>query len=382
MSFGISREYLEYPKKTWVRNLLFVTILCWMAVYPIYTSFYKAHGVDQYRRHKMHIEGNSMFFNPWQYRILCPLIIEGMRWTADRTVYAVIDIKGVDLGLPGDVSSKNDSTKYLLESLKDPEFIKYTLIFLVFRFILNVALIILCFKYFSLFIKNQLLVALGLMIAVLFMGNGVVDADMTFNTYMDISLYILAGILIIQKSNPIWIIVVTIIGSLNRESSLFIPVLYFFANFNWTNWPSIPKLFGDNMKVIGFTSVAVVLFFAIFIGIRMYYGNQPVQTWRVSAGWPMLKLNLFSSVSVKTYMEFYGIMGFMLFWCILIWRSMSKYLKLFFLVLVPVWLAIHFGSAIAYQTRLFLIPTLLVILPAVLENLEQHYLKGRTQPAL
>lgn len=376
MKSGIWPKYLQAPKARWLRNVLIIGIISWMAAYPIYSSFYKAYGVDQYRRHLMHMQGNSMFFNPWQYRILCPLIVEGLYWTADQTVYKLFEIKGIDLGLPGDQSDKNPATQKLIESLKNPEFIKYTLVFLGFRFLQNVILIILCFRYFSIFVKNKMLVALGIMISVLFMGNGVVDSDLTFNTYMDITLYILAGIVIVKNLSPLWIILLTVLGSLNRETALFIPALYFFSNFAWSDWPSIKNLFVRNLKVIGITASAVVLFFVIFIAIRSYYGIQPVSTWRVSAGLPMLKLNLFSSVSIKTYMELYGVMGFLPIWAILIYRTMSKHLKLFFITLVPIWFAIHFSSAIAYQTRMFLVPTLLVLLPAALEHIEAYYLKS------
>jgi hypothetical protein len=373
MKSGIWPEYLQAPKGRWLRNVLIIAIISWMAAYPIYSSFYKAYGVDQYRRHLMHIQANSMFFNPWQYRILCPLIVEGLYWTADHTVYKLVEIKGIDLGLPGDQSDKNPATQNLIESLKNPEFIKYTLVFLGFRFLQNVVLIILCFNYFSLFVRNKLLVALGIMISVLFMGNGVVDSDLTFNTYMDITLYILAGIVIVKKLNPLWIILLSVLGSLNRETALFIPVLYFFSNFVWSHWPSVKDLFMRNFKIIGITASAVVLFFVIFISIRAYYGIQPVSTWRVSAGWPMLKLNLFSSVSIKTYMEVYGVMGFLPLWVILIYTKMNAQLKIFFITLVPIWFGIHLVSAIAYQTRLFLVPVLLVLVPAILESIELSY---------
>lgn len=367
-------ELHKNSKLTWTKRGLVIAIICWMAAYPIYSSFYKAYGIDQYRRHQMHMQANSMFFNPWQYRILCPLIIEGLYWTAEHSLFSLIEIKGIDLGLPGDPSDKNATTQSLIEQLKNPEFIKYTMVFLGFRFLQNVLLIILCFTYFSLFVKNKLMIALGIMLSVLFMGNGVVDSDLTLNTYMDITLYILAGIVIVKKLSPLWIIPLTVIGSLNRETALFIPVLYFFTYFQWSDWPSVKNLITNNLKVIGITSVSVVLFFVIFVSIRMYYGLQPVSTWRVSAGWPMLKLNLFSSVSIKTYMEFFGIMGFLPLWAVLKFRTMHKNLKIFFIVLVPVWFGIHLVSAIAYQTRLFLVPILLVLLPVVLESLEQSYL--------
>jgi len=298
---------------------------------------------------------------------------------ANHTVFAVVEIKGIDLGLPGDVKDKNDVTQALLQLLKDPEFIKYTLVFLAFRFTQNVILLILCFYYFSTFIRNKLLISMGIMISVLFMGNGVVDSDLTFNTYMDITLYILAGIVIVRKLSPYWIILLTIIGALNRETSLFIPVLYFFSAFSFASWPSPKKLLMSNWKPVILTGVSVILFFLIFFSIRYYYGFQPVSSWRVSTGLPMLKLNLFSSVSIKTYMESFGVMGFTLIWAILIYPRMSSHLKLFFAVLVPLWITIHLFSGIAYQTRLFLVPVLLVLLPATLESIEQSY--ARHMPA-
>jgi hypothetical protein len=52
---------------------------------------------------------------------------------------------------------------------------------------------------------------------------------------------------------------------------------------------------------------------------------------------------------------------------------MNKDLKLFFVVLVPIWFILHFVTAIAYQARLFLAPVLLILLPAVLEHIEQSF---------
>lgn len=373
VNLGIWPRFLKYPKRNWAQFTVILFMLGWMAFYPVYCSYYKANGVDHYRRHIAHINGNSMFFNPWQYRILCPLVIEGMYWVADHTVFEVVEINGIDLGIPANSGDKNNVTAILINSLKNPEFVKYTIVFLTFRFTQNILLLMICFYYFSLFVKNKLLVILGLMVATLFMGNSVVDSDLTFNTYMDISLYIIAGIVIVKKLNPWWIVLLTLLGVLNRETALFIPVIYFFSTISLGNFSTISGFLKNNAIVLLITSISVVLFIAIFISIRMYYGLQPVSTWRVSAGWPMLKLNLFSSVSLKTYMEIFGVFGILPVWCILIYSDLSKYLKLFFLVLVPVWFLLHFSTAIAYQTRLFLVPTLLVFLPSVLEYLDKSY---------
>ena len=81
-------------KSPLLRKLILIFLLCWMASYSIYTSYYKAYAVEQYERYKAHIEGHSMFFNPWQYRVLCPLLIEGIYEVFDNTVYKVVEVKG------------------------------------------------------------------------------------------------------------------------------------------------------------------------------------------------------------------------------------------------------------------------------------------------
>jgi hypothetical protein len=64
MNTGFWPDYLQLPKASWLQKLLVILIVSWMAAYPIYTSFYKAYGVDQYRRHLMHMKGESMFLTP------------------------------------------------------------------------------------------------------------------------------------------------------------------------------------------------------------------------------------------------------------------------------------------------------------------------------
>lgn len=357
-----------------LKKICILFVVGGMACYPIYTSFYKANAVEHYERHLQHTKGNSMFFNPWQYRVLCPLIIEGLYWTADHTLFKIVEIKGIYLSLPGATSDKNAVTQKMVEYLKNPEYVKYLFIFVGFRFLQNIGILLLCYYYYNHFSRtNNLLNYTGIMLAFLFMGNGVVDADLTFNTYMDATLYLAAGLVIIKSSNPAWIVALTILGALNRETSLLIPALYFFAKFKWDSWPSVPNLFKSNSTVIAITATSTLLFMIIFIGIRYYYGLQPVSSWRVEPGWPMLKLNLFSAVSAKTYMELFGIFGFLPFLSFFGIKSLSPTLKIFLLTMVPAWFGIHFLTAIAYQTRLFLVPTLLIFIPALLELISQSF---------
>ena len=68
----------------------------------------------------------------------------------------------------------------------------------------------------------------------------------------------------------------------------------------------------------------------------------------------------------------YGVFGFLPIWCLFLFKEMNPKLKIFFIVIVPVWFAVHFISVVAYQSRLYLVPTLLIFFPAVLQHIENQ----------
>src|ERR1700712_4917820 len=129
---------IELPfeiKAAWLRKVVLIFVIGWMASYSIYQSYYKAYGVDTYARYLEHRAGRSMFYNPWQYRMLCPVLIEGIYIAMDNTIYPLMNIKGIDVPVQGDMTGKNENTVKLMAQLKDPVFIKHTFVFLGFRFL-------------------------------------------------------------------------------------------------------------------------------------------------------------------------------------------------------------------------------------------------------
>src|SRR5882757_3514063 len=74
-----------------------IFLLCvgfaFLSLYPIYRNFYYSNGLLTYERHRGVIEKRSEFYNPWQYRILCPYTIEAMLWIYDRTIDKVYPIE-------------------------------------------------------------------------------------------------------------------------------------------------------------------------------------------------------------------------------------------------------------------------------------------------
>ena len=353
-------------------TVLLVLIVAWMATYPIYQNFYRGEAVEQYQRFLDWKAGNSMFYNPWQYRILCYEIVEGTYQVLDHTVFKLIHFRDPQLNLPGNTSDKNEVTQKLLALAQQPEFIKYSIVFIGFRFLQNALIFGLAFVYFSHFVKTRAVVVLSIMFIPIMMGNAVVDSDLSFNTYMDNTLYLLAGLVIVKGYNDWWILPITIAGALNRETSMLIPALYFCSKVDWTAWPNFKKLFFTDLKPLMIAALSMICFIAIFVAIRAHFGYRPQTDWRVPAGLPMLKMNLFSGVSVKTYMEMYGVFGFLPIWCLFLFKEMNPYLKIFFILIVPVWFGVHVISVVAYQSRLYLVPTLLIFFPAVLQHIENQ----------
>ncbi len=365
---------IELPfevRQPWLRRLIFVILIGWMATYSIYTSYYRAYAVDTYERFLEHRAGKSMFYNPWQYRLLCPVVIDGIYHALDATVFSVVNIKGMNVQMQGNLQDKNPNTIKLMGMLKDPEFVKHTLVFLGFRFVEDVVVLFLVYFYLSVFVTNVRLKWLALILVTLAMGNSVVDSDLTFNTYMDVIVYLSAGLVIVKNLNYWWIPVITIVGALNRETSVFVPALFFFSRADWTKFPSIWKTFIADRKAFIVTAISTVLYLSIFFGIRAYYGTKPLETWRVDPGLPMLKLNLFSASALKTYMEFFGVFAFFPIWAVFVLKDADRRLKIFFWAMVPAWFGLHLYTAIGFQSRLFLVPTLLVIIPIVFEYIDR-----------
>jgi hypothetical protein len=360
------------------KKVLFLTI-CFglLSAYPIYRNFYYGRAILQYERHVQFMNVQSRFHNPWQYRVLTPLTVEALKVIYDNTIDKIYPIgERLKLKLPEGADPK-DSTKELLSLASNPDFIKYTMIYAGLRFLQNVAIFILCYILLAYFVRSEWLIFLGLMFIALSLGNSVNDSDFTLHTYLDNILYLLAALVILYRKSPWYIVPITVIGAFNRETSLLIPFLYAVSTIDWSGWQSnkfsLKKLPIPEIRVFIITGLSLVLFISIFIGIRWYYGYQPQTQWKVPAGLPMLKLNLVSLLAVKSYFEMIGAFAVLPFICLYKLRSSSQILQVWFIALVPLWFGVHFVSVVAYQSRLFLVPTLIIFVPMMLEIIEKEY---------
>jgi hypothetical protein len=345
-----------------IKTIGLALIMAIMALYPIYKNISNGAGLAQYSNHKLWLEGNSNTFDPWQYRILCPLLVEQLYYLMDGSLLNNAYNKFKLLPFA--------EKAFELRSLQsDPLLFKYTIVFVLFRFVEHLLIYFLLWKYLGLFTKNKILISLFILMASWAIANAVMNSDLSLNTYLDVVFYLLAAYVIVAKKNINWIIPLSIVSALNRESAAFIPLMLFFNHCDFKNKTIPPK------KIWLVTTVSFALFFGILTLIRLHYGYRPE-----SRPWNFFKYNLYGSSSFYTYLEMFGATGFLPAICLYYWRKNSPFLQMSFWLIVPIWLFIHFYATFAREARCFLVPIFMIFMPMIVELIEQKYQEFRTTP--
>lgn len=347
-----------------------------LSVVPIYRNFYYSNGLLTYERHRAVIEQRSEFYNPWQYRILAPYTVEALLWIYNHTVDKVYPIEEkMHFSIEATTGTTNETDQFV-KLMQTPGAMKYMIIFIFFRFIEHLFIFFLAWKLWRYFVQSKWLIFFGINFLALALGNAVAVADLSFNTYLDIIFYLVAANVIVYKRNPVILIPITILAAFNRETGILIPALYFISQVDFTSF----SLHVNGFKKIKFpkpptwalTAAMYVLFFSIFIGLRMYFGYRPQQVWKAHAGLPMLKLNLASAVGVKAYIEILSTYAVIPLLILYRFKRSPYLLKKWFFFLVPIWFAVHYVSVVAYQTRLFMVPFVVIMLPMLLWQIEKE----------
>lgn len=348
-----------------------------LSLYPIYKNFYNGKAVLTYERHIALLEGRSEFYNPWQYRMLAPYTIEGLMWIYNHTIDKIYPIEQKFNFKYRETSEPTPETKEFLKLIQTPGAVKYLIVFTFFRLLLNLLVFTLAYLLWRKFIESRWLMFFGLSFVSLAMGNAVIASDLTFNTYFDVIFYLITACIIVYKTDPRWLMLVIVLASLNRETSILIPFLYFISQIDFSQFRLkgfyISSIRFPRLSTWVFTGILYILFLAVFLALRQYYGYRPQQLWKAPAGIEMLKLNLFSSMAVKTYFEMIGVFGVIPFIILYKFRAFPLLLRIWFLGIVPIWFAVHFYSVVAYQTRLFMVPLIMILMPMMLWLIEQSY---------
>jgi len=191
-------------------------------------------------------------------------------------------------------------------------------------------------------------------------SNSYYDSDLAFNTFFDIIFYLLAGLCIL-KGKYIWIVPITLLAALNRETSGLIPFLLLISVF------MLQK--GSLRKVMPVFIIAIAMYVAIFVGLRFIYGKQELFIpYGQHPGLELLVYNLFRTV---TWRQLIGTLSIIPIIAIIGYKKWPLQLRIFFWAIVPIWFVVHAFSAVMAESRLFLVPQAMVFIPGALYCLTQ-----------
>lgn len=275
---------------------------------------------NQIVRHQRMMAGDAG--NPWQYRVLSAYLVEGLIW-ASRAV-----------GLPR----------------------PHVWAFISFRIAADAAIFLAAVVYFRRLGISMPHAIIGIMTLAWGMSYSHYDSDLQFSTFVDVVFYLLAGTAIVCQ-RPLWVVVITALGALNRETSGLIPLMYLVAAL------AAPPT-TQRVKAVWVCGLSMGLYVLIFIGLRLAYGEQAlIVPYGHAWGLPLIRYNLFRGV---TWWQCFATLGIVPLLALVGYRSWPAHVRVFFWVVVPAWFLIHLVGAVMAESRLLLVPQALVFIPGAL----------------
>lgn len=292
--------------------------------------------VQQAKMHQEMLQGIAG--NPWQYRILADLLIEPIIALSRRLGFS------------------------------SPE----ALSFIAFRLLQNLLILVTAGIYYRKLGLPLQVNLLALSILTWGMSFSLYNSDLSFNVYFDVAFYLLAGILILE-GRLLWVVLLMLPAAFNRETSLLIPLLlvglYLFDETRRSN----------RAGAIRAAAAAIAVYVIVAVGLRLHYGHQDFLT--ADGYYPGLGLLWLNATRLVTWEQLLITLGIMPPLAILVYPSWPRVLRIFFWVCVPIWVGVHFVSALVAETRLMLVPQTIIFIPAALSGLAASRPPAHTQGA-
>lgn len=275
----------------------------------------------QMERHRAVLTGEAG--NPWQYRVLAPCLVEAWR--------------GVVRQLP----------------LARPDLFA----FVSFRLMQDFAILLCAFVYYRQLGFAPSLAYLGMALLLWGMSYSHYDSDLQFNLFFDVLFYLLAAT---SVSRGRWYLVLplAVLAASNRETGILLPLLALLPTRRGEDWRQRVR------SRVGLVAVSLVLFGGISLYLRSAFpGQRLIVPYGHAPGPPLLRYNLLRR---ETWRQLFATTNLTPFLAAAAWRWWPPFLRGAFFVLIPPWLAIHAVAAVMAETRLFLVPLSMVVIPGAL----------------
>ena len=234
--------------------------------------------------------------------------------------------------------------------------------FLAFRLFQNIAIFALAYALYRRLGATRVLAMLGLGLLAWAMSESLLHVQMSFNTYTDVALYLAAALLILDRRYA-WIVPLSIVAALNRETGGLIPVMLIAVGIAYGVRTD------DGRRAVRIGALALAAFAVTYGAIRLavgpsYYilgnGHHP--------GFDMLKYNLGRGITYDYVFQTVNVVPIL---AALSWRRWPVELKAFAIAVVPAWVVIHVFTAVLAETRVLLVPFAVALLPGALLALRE-----------
>ncbi|MBI2422064.1 MAG: hypothetical protein HYV27_04470 [Candidatus Hydrogenedentes bacterium] len=232
------------------------------------------------------------------------------------------------------------------------------LTFIAIRLAQNLAIFAMCVLYYRRLGIPVYLSLLGVSGLAWGMTHSNFNSDLSINIYTELILYLIAAYALLA-GRLTWIVPITVIGALNRETSLFIPVLLLAAYVETRPVLQMPA----RIFAAGLAALAVFLLIQGGLHLLLDSSGLPPHSSGEARGLPLLWHNLSSA---QVWSGVFGVMGVFPVLALAGWRHWPHPLRAFAITLVPGWMLLHFAFAAAGESRFFLVPQALVFVPAAL----------------
>lgn len=233
--------------------------------------------------------------------------------------------------------------------------------FLSFRFLQNALILSFACSYYRRLGMDARRALLGVMLLAYAFTFANFNSDLSANTYFDVMFYIMAAMSVLS-GGPRWpFLTIAAVAALNRETSGLIPLLPL------SEWLVHPRAIPHNWRRrTWFAISALGTWLAIFVGLRMWLG-QPSQTWQTQWGYaqglPTMLMNLSSHITLMYLAVTFSILPLLVLWE---FSALPDFIRGLFWLMVPGWLVLHLSLVVANETRIFLVPIALVLIPGAL----------------
>ncbi len=235
--------------------------------------------------------------------------------------------------------------------------------FLAFRAAQNLGIFLLAAHYYAalgLGFRARLLGLAGLTSA---MTNAFYDSDLSFNTYSDIALYLLAG-LALARERWAWVPALSLCAALNRETGALIPAMAFAVGL--VERPL-------RRQALWASAVGALLFASAYLGVRTYLGSRPpFMAYGLPPGLLVAIRNL---EHLNTWARLVATGGLFPLFALMAYRAWPPLLHALALAILPAWILVHLSASVLAESRLMLVPLAVVLIPGGL------FAFGGTEPA-